>query len=163
MECKFDTNIYRIWWRQFYPEGGSLHTKLRKCISIITELHQTYQPSTSNKPTTTEPNYDDVIKGKTFPRYWPFVLGIHRSPMDSPDKGQLHRGIMFSLMCARTNGSKHTRYRWFEAPWLSLWRHCNDFNHQAVHPPIDASSNPYFNSTLLNIEQWTDGPNNKLK
>ena len=28
--------------------------------------------------------HDDVIKGKLFPRYWPFVRGIHRSPVNSP-------------------------------------------------------------------------------
>ena len=31
---------------------------------------------------------DDVIKWKHFPRYWPFVRGTQRSPMDSPHKGQ---------------------------------------------------------------------------
>ena len=31
---------------------------------------------------------DDVIKWKHFPRYWPFVRGIHRSPVESPHKGQ---------------------------------------------------------------------------
>ena len=29
----------------------------------------------------------DVIKWKHFPRYWPFVRGIHRSPVNSPHKG----------------------------------------------------------------------------
>ena len=33
-------------------------------------------------------HHDDVIKGKHFPRYWPFVRGIHRSPVNSPHKGQ---------------------------------------------------------------------------
>ena len=33
--------------------------------------------------------HDDVIKLKHFPRYWPFVRGIHRSPVNSPHKGQL--------------------------------------------------------------------------
>ena len=28
----------------------------------------------------------DVIKWKHFPRYWPFVRGIHRSPVNSPQK-----------------------------------------------------------------------------
>ena len=41
---------------------------------------------------------------ETFPRYWPFVRGIHRSPMNSPHKGQWHRALMFSLTCAWTNG-----------------------------------------------------------
>ena len=29
-------------------------------------------------------SHDDVIKWKHFPRYWPFVRGIHRSPANSP-------------------------------------------------------------------------------
>ena len=28
------------------------------------------------------------IKWQHFPRYWPFVRGIHRSPVNSPHKGQ---------------------------------------------------------------------------
>ena len=32
--------------------------------------------------------HDDVIKWKHFPRYWPFVRGIHRWPVNSPHKGQ---------------------------------------------------------------------------
>ena len=34
------------------------------------------------------PGHDDVINGKQFPRYWPFVRGIHRSPVNSPHKGR---------------------------------------------------------------------------
>ena len=30
----------------------------------------------------------DVIKWEHCPRYWPFVRGIHRSPVNSPHKGQ---------------------------------------------------------------------------
>ena len=33
-------------------------------------------------------HHDDVIKWKQFPRYWPFVRRIHRSPVNSPHKGQ---------------------------------------------------------------------------
>ena len=32
--------------------------------------------------------HDDVIKWKHFPRNWPFVRGIDRSPVNSPHKGQ---------------------------------------------------------------------------
>ena len=46
---------------------------------------------------------DDVIKWKHFPRYWPFVRGIHRSPMNSPHKDQWGGALMFSLTCARIN------------------------------------------------------------
>ena len=42
-------------------------------------------------------------KWKQFPRYWPFVPGIHRSPVNSPHKGQWRRAFMFSLICAWTN------------------------------------------------------------
>ena len=31
-------------------------------------------------------SHDDVIKWINFPRYWPFVRGIHRSPVNSPKK-----------------------------------------------------------------------------
>ena len=46
----------------------------------------------------------DVIKWKHFPRYWPFVRGIHRPPMNSLHKGQWRGGLMFSLICAWING-----------------------------------------------------------
>ena len=44
------------------------------------------------------PIHDDVIKWKRFPRYWPFVRGIHRSPVNSPHKGQWRGALMFSLI-----------------------------------------------------------------
>ena len=39
-------------------------------------------------------NYD-VIKWKHFPRYWPFVRGIHLSLVDSPHKGQWRQWLGF--------------------------------------------------------------------
>ena len=48
--------------------------------------------------------HDDVIKRKHFPRYWPFVSGIHRSSADSPNKDQWRGALLFSLICAWTNG-----------------------------------------------------------
>ena len=53
--------------------------------------------------------HDDVIKSKHFPRYWPFVRGIHRWPVNSPHKGQWRGALMFSLICASINGWVHTR------------------------------------------------------
>ena len=38
-----------------------------------------------------------------FPRDWPFVRGIHRSPVNSPRKGQRRRALMFSLICVWIN------------------------------------------------------------
>ena len=69
--------------------------------------------------------HDDVIKWKHFPRYWPFVRGIHRSPVNSPHKGQWRGALMFSLICPNKRLSKQWRGWWFETPSCSLWRHCN--------------------------------------
>ena len=41
------------------------------------------------------PIHDDVIKWKHFPRCWPFVSGIHRSPVNSPHKGQWRGALIF--------------------------------------------------------------------
>ena len=41
---------------------------------------------------------------ETFSRYWPFVRGIHRWPVNSPHKGQWRWALMFSLICAWING-----------------------------------------------------------
>ena len=48
--------------------------------------------------------HDDIIKWKHFPRYWPFVWGIHRSPVNSPHKGQWRGALMFSLIWGWING-----------------------------------------------------------
>ena len=53
--------------------------------------------------------HDDVIKWKHFPRYWPFVRRIHRSPVNSPHKGQWRGALMFSLIYARINGWVNNR------------------------------------------------------
>ena len=47
--------------------------------------------------------HDDVIKWQHFPRYWPFVRGIHRSPVKSPHKGQWRGALMFSVICVWIN------------------------------------------------------------
>ena len=71
--------------------------------------------------------HDDVIKWKHFPRYWPFVRVIHRSPVQSPHKGQW-RGAFDVFFDLRLNKrlSKQSWGWWFETPWRPLWRHCND-------------------------------------
>ena len=47
--------------------------------------------------------HDDVIKWKHFPRRWPCVQGIYRSPLNSPHKGQWRGALMFPLICAWIN------------------------------------------------------------
>ena len=53
--------------------------------------------------------HDDVMKWKHFPRYWPFVRGIHWSPVNSPHKGQWRGALMFSLICVWINGWANNR------------------------------------------------------
>ena len=53
--------------------------------------------------------HDDVIKWKHFPRYWPFVRGIHRSPVNSPHKGLWRGALMFSLICVWISGWVNNR------------------------------------------------------
>ena len=52
---------------------------------------------------------DDLMKWKYFPRYWPFVRGIHRPPVNSPHKGQWRGALVFSLICAWINGWVNNR------------------------------------------------------
>ena len=61
---------------------------------------------------THDPNeglHDDVSKWKRFPRYWPFERGIHRSPVNSPHKGQWRGALMFSLICVWINSWVNNR------------------------------------------------------
>ena len=79
---------------------------------------------------------DDVIKWKHFPRYWPFVRGIHRSPVNSPHKGQWLGALMLSLMCARINSwvnnreagdLRRYRHHYYVIVMLMTWWHWNTF------------------------------------
>ena len=54
-------------------------------------------------------DHDDFIKWKHFPRYWPFVRGIHRSLVNSPHKGQWRGALVLSLICAWINGWVNNR------------------------------------------------------
>ena len=47
--------------------------------------------------------------GEKIPLYLPFVRGIHRSPVNSPHKGQWRRALTFSLICTWMNGWTNNR------------------------------------------------------
>ena len=53
--------------------------------------------------------HDDVIEWKHFPLYWPFVWGIHRSPVNSSHKGQWRGALMLSLICVWINDWVNSR------------------------------------------------------
>ena len=64
--------------------------------------------------------HDNVIKCKHFPRYWPFVRGIHRSPVNYPYRGQWRGALMFSFICV----------------WINIWvnnREASDLRRYRAH------------------------------
>ena len=73
-------------------------------------------------------NMNTSSNGNIFPRYWPFVRGIHRSPVNSPHKGQWRGALIFSLICAWINGGVYNREAVFETLSRSLW-HRNEKGH----------------------------------
>ena len=76
--------LYRYNYRSVY---------LHKCNDIIDRYHMRIILV-----------HDDAIKWKHFQRYWPFVRGIHRSPVNSPHKCQWRGALMSSLICAWISG-----------------------------------------------------------
>ena len=72
---------------------------------------------------------------KHFPRYWPFVRGIHRSLVMFPTQRPVTRSfdVYFDL---RPNKrlSKHSWGWWFETLSCSLWRHRNGVKCRYVVP-----------------------------
>ena len=75
--------------------------------------------------------HDAVIKWKYFPRYWPFVWGIHWSPVNSPHKGQGCGALMFSLICALINA------------WVNN-REAGDLRCHRTHYDVTVMMYPYF-------------------
>ena len=80
----------------------------------------------------------DFAWWRHFPRYWPFVRGIHRSPVywffvrgihrsavNSPKRPGTRSFDVFFHLCLNKRLSKQSRHWWFEAPYRSLRRHCN--------------------------------------
>ena len=66
----------------------------RLCLNSFNDYLQNEQHCSSRN----HPIHDDVIKWKYFPRNWPFVRVIHRSPVNYPHKGQWRGALMFSLI-----------------------------------------------------------------
>ena len=69
-------------------------------------LHGYYWRSVVIKYGAARKLHDDVIKWQNFPRYWPFVRGIHRSPVNSTHKGQWRGALIFSLIYAWINSGE---------------------------------------------------------
>ena len=63
---------------------------------------------------------------ETFSAYWPCMKGIHQSPVDSPHKGRWSQTLMFSLICAWTNGWTNNQDAGDRRHHHAQWRHCNE-------------------------------------
>ena len=112
-----DSNNMSNLWLQTHCAGHQrmiYHTRARNMGHVSRSLHHYANLKIHI--------HDDVIKWKHFPRYWPFVRGIHRSPVNSSHKGQWRGALMFSLICTRINGWVNNR----EAGDLRRHRACHD-------------------------------------
>ena len=91
-----------IWWRHYgYQTDNS---RIMLCFKIINNRSVCWNPAVrKSAASTVDLLHDDVIKWKHFPRYWPFLRGIHRSHVVSPNKGKWRGALMFPLICAWTN------------------------------------------------------------
>ena len=76
--------------------------------------------------------------GNIFHITGPFVRGIHRSSVDSPHKGRWRGAMMFSLVCAWTNG------------WASN-RDPGDFRRHSAHYDVTVMDNFYVTHLLTSI------------
>ena len=85
---------------------------------VIRQLKTCVTPSGGEKSTHT--TMMTSANRKHFPRYWPFVRGNHRSPVNSPHEGQWRGAFMFSL----------------NFTWINRWvntREAGDFRRRRAH------------------------------
>ena len=86
--------------------------------------------------------HDDVTKWKHFPGYWPLVMEIHRSPVNSPHIGKWRRGLMFSLICAWTTG------------WVNN-RDAGDLSRQCAHYDVTLMLPRISRQLTVSLSAWS--------
>ena len=116
------------------------------CARLWCEPRQP-EPRMLNRIMLQQKFYHDVIKWKHFPRYWPFVRGIHRWPVNSPHKGQWRGALVYSLIYAWPTG------------WVNN-RDASDLRRHRAHYDISVMSNmfKFFNSSIgheNNVVGWS--------
>ena len=110
---------WRVWEHGCVPPGPTFPQTPHK-QPVASCVSQPFQDILTFPRQEADQLDDDVIKRKHFPRYWPFVRGIHRSPVNSQHKGQWRGALMFSLICARINA------------WVNN-READDFRRYSAH------------------------------
>ena len=113
-------------------QDNSINPSVIHTIHMEDLKHESYTWGQANDA------HDDVIKWKHFPRYWPFVRGIHRSTVNSPHKGQWRGALMFSLIGA----------------WINDWvnnREAGDMRRNRAHYDVIVMRNEWTLISLVNI------------
>ena len=107
--------------------------------------------------------HDDVIKWKHFPRYWPFVRGIHQSPVNSPHKGQWSGALIFSFICVWINSWVNNRaagdLRCYRAHYDVIVMDAWVIRHEMQRPMLNIATLALKSFTCLNTYQ--NGRNSK--
>ena len=110
----------------------------------------------------------DVMTWNHFPRYWSFVRGIHRSPVNSPHKRQWRGASMFSLndwVNNREAGDLRCHRAHYDVIVMAYWRHdMETFSvllalmwRESIHrPTVDFSHNvPSMRSFNVCLSHWS--------
>ena len=130
--------MWRHWWRTGHSSGNILEYNRFRETSFL-QYHRLCK--TDNiLGTHYHWVHDDVIKWKHSPHYWPFVWGIHRSPVNSPHKGQWRGALMFSFIC----------------PWINGWvNNCEagDLRHHRGH--YDVIVMLYSKHNIDHVSMWS--------
>ena len=87
----------------------------------------------------------NVTQWKRFPRYWPFLRGIHWWLMVSPHKEAAYR------IYGNIRLNKKLSLRWLEMLACSLWHHCNDLRTQYVTKYVHTICRAFFTLVLIYI------------
>ena len=125
-QCASETTATRIWVNESHDSTFVIYLSLND--TKIYKVFQSYSKlpfSTSAIITNFSLNLYSAWKTMTwkcFPHHWPFVRGIHWSPVDSPHKGPVMQNFEASFVVSR----KDIDLPWSEMPWHSCdWHHYN--------------------------------------
>ena len=112
-----------LWNNRFVKQSSDLKTS-----SIPLQCH--WEPNCQRRSSLSLVDVLLIImtlsKWKHFPRNWPFGRGIHRSPMNSPHKGQWREAFFFFHLRTNKRWSIQSLGWWVETRSCPLWRYCND-------------------------------------
>ena len=125
--CQCDANNigHECWVHFLNLSALSKHTLPIKYHVYIRHVSPNFGGSDTCQIRWSKESHHDVVRWKHFPRYWPFVRGLHRSPANSPHKGQWRGALIFFYLCLNKGLNKQLGGWWFETPSRPLWRHYN--------------------------------------